>query len=743
MTPAHPDAPDSGDRASSRFDVAVLFSRAGLVFASLASTYVAAVAFGHLVFRDGVGPGSILLWLLFVVLFMWVAQGFWTATIGLLHLLRSSPNSIVPFRREPTPRLRIADLPRTAVVMPIYNEDAVRVMAGMEAMIRSVAQTGYGRAFDWHVLSDTRDPALWIEEEVQVQALRQAVGDDVNIYYRRRHKNHARKSGNLEEWCTRFGAHYAFMLVLDADSVMDGDTVVEMAHRMAHDDEIGILQAPPTPVGRTSLFARCQQFAARVYGEVFTTGFGVWTHQDGNYYGHNALIRVEPFLKHCGLPILPGKPPLGGEILSHDFVEAALMRKAGYTVKIAYDLTGSYEECPTTLLDFAQRDQRWCQGNLQHMRLVVTRGYHPLSRVHLAMGVMSYVASPLWLIFMLVSLIVVGTERWMDPSAMNIVASPLDPMSPALVGFLLFGAVMLMLLIPKFYAVCLLLQRPALLRAHGGELPTVASAIIEVFVSVLVAPLMMLYHSRFVVTTLAGRSVNWGKQNRDECALGWADAWEDHRGHMVLGILATAAVWIAAPSLLLWSLPVLVGLIFAVPIAKLMSSAPVGAWLRDHRLLLIPEETAQPRVLQRFALALKRTAALRRRSQDVDPRDRVIADPALLQLHLSILADNPEPRPLPEGLDVNIATEQAMNRGLASLDRDAQNAILSSPESLRRLHRYAWATWPADTLASITRQPLRSLLPGNPVAELDDAASRPSAPPASPPLTPGVLSARA
>ncbi|MEM8781887.1 MAG: glucans biosynthesis glucosyltransferase MdoH [Planctomycetota bacterium] len=737
--------PEPGGQPAPRFDPAVIFSRAGLVLASLASTYVAAVAFGHLVFRDGLGPGSVLLWLLFVVLFMWVAQGFWTATIGLLHMLRSSPTSIVPLRREPTPRLAVADLPRSAVVMPIYNEDPVRVFAGVEAMIRSVAQTGYGDAFDWHILSDTRDPAVWIEEQMQAQALRDAVGDSVRLYYRRRHRNTARKSGNLEEWATRFGTGYECMLVLDADSVMDGDTVVEMAHRMAHEPNVGILQAPPTPVGRTSLFARCQQFAARVYGEVFTTGFSVWTHQDGNYYGHNALIRVRPFLEHCGLPILPGKPPLGGEILSHDFVEAALMRKAGYTVKIAYDLTGSYEECPTSLLDFAQRDQRWCQGNLQHTRLVVTRGYHPLSRVHLAMGVMSYVASPLWLIFMLVSLIVVATKRWApDPTAIGGVASPLDPMSPALVGFLLFAAVMLMLLIPKLYAVCLLLQRPTLLRAHGGELATVGSAIIEVFVSVLIAPLMMLYHSRFVLTTLRGRTVNWSKQNRDECELGWAEAWEDHRGHTLIGVLAVGGVWLAAPSLLLWSLPVLAGLIFAVPIAKLMSSAAVGAWLREHRLLLIPEETIRPRVLQRFSQALRRTAALRGRAADVDPRDRVIADPALLQLHLDILADNDEPRPLPEDFDLAVATEQAVNHGIADLPRDAQNAILSSPDSLRRLHRYAWATWPADTLANIARQPLATLLRHHPMADADAAPAAPATSSAPVPLSrPGVLSAGA
>ncbi len=701
---------DPAAKPRPRFDIAVLFSRVGLALATFASTYLGAMAFGHLVFRQGVNVGTVLLWLLFTVLFLWVAQGFWTATIGLLHLLRRSPMSIVPYRPEPTPKLPPDRLPRTAVVMPIYNEDPVRVFAGVEAMIRSVDQTGYGKAFDWFILSDTRDPRVWINEELQLAALRDAVGDKARVFYRRRHKNTARKSGNLEDFCTRFGSAYTFMLTLDADSVMDGDTVVEMAQRCAARDDIGILQAPPTPVGRLSFFARCQQFAARVYGEVFTTGFGVWTHLDGNYYGHNALIRIQPFVEHCGLPILPGKPPLGGEILSHDFVEAALMRKAGYKVRIAYDLTGSYEECPTTLVDYAKRDQRWCQGNMQHLRLVFTRGYHPLSRIHLGMGVMSYLASPLWLAFMLLGLVVVATQRWAGGETLITHASPLDPISPALVGVLLFVAVMAMLLIPKFYAVCMLLQRPALLRAHGGELPAVISALIEVTVSVLIAPLMMVYHTRFVLTTLSGRSVNWGKQNRDETQLGWADAWRDHWLHTVLGLVALAVVWGVAPGLVGWASPVFAGLVFAVPLAMLLSNAKVGIWLRDRGLLMIPEEGHTPRVLRRFALALRRTQRVADRAAHLDPLDRVVTDPALLELHRLHLDTNDEPKPVADGVDLEHATEVALRDGLADLKRPEQDAVLSSPASLRRLHRYAWAMWPPEKLAKVAKEPLPRLL---------------------------------
>ncbi len=706
----------------------MIFSRVGLVAATLLSTYAGSMAFGHLVFREGVTVGTVLLWLLFVVLFLWVAQGFWTATIGLLHMLRRSPTSIVPLQPEEVPRVEPGKLPRTAVVMPVYNEDPVRVFAGVEAMIRSVHQTGYGEAFDWFILSDTRDPRVWVNEEIQLAALRDAVGDLANVFYRRRHENKARKSGNLEDFCTRFGSAYTFMLTLDADSVMDGDTVVEMAQRMHHRDDLGILQAPPTPVGRLSFFARCQQFAARVYGEVFTTGFGVWTHLDGNYYGHNALIRLEPFIKHCGLPILPGKPPMGGEILSHDFVEAALMRRAGYNVRIGYDLTGSYEECPTTLVDFAKRDQRWCQGNMQHLRLVFTRGYHPLSRIHLSMGVMSYLASPLWLTFMLLGLVVSAAHRWFNTDAFAINASPLDPMSPALVGLLLFAAVMLMLLMPKFYAVCLLLQRPALLRAHGGEIPAVLSAIIEVAVSVLIAPLMMLYHTRFVLTTLSGRCVNWGKQNRDEAVLGWKDAWRDHRWHTFIGVVSLAVVWYVAPGLVLWASPVFVGLILAVPVAKVLNSARVGTWLRDRGLLMIPEEAHTPRVLRRFAKALRRTSRLAERANHVDPLDRVVADPALFELHRIVLDANDEPRPTPDGIDLDLATEQALGHGLSAVPDKAAAAVLSCGSSLDRLHRHAWASWDAATLAKVAKEPLPRLLQRTRLRRESDQAPPPPEP---------------
>lgn len=665
-----------------------LFSRFSLLLATVASTYLASYAFAHVVFGNqgtGVNPVTIALWLLFCVLFLWVAQGFWTATIGLLQMLRRSPNAVFKVKTESKDWVEPEELPRSAVLMPIYNEDSVRVFAGVEAIIRSIEAQGYTAAFDHYILSDTTDPTVWLHEETQLAAIIDQFADeglDVNIYYRRRHKNKARKSGNIEDWCERFGREYTFMLTLDADSVMDGNTIVEMVHRSTAHHDIGILQVPPQPVNRNSLFARCQQYAASVYGEVFNVGFGHWTHLDGNYYGHNALIRVQPFIEHCGLPLLPGKAPLGGEILSHDFVEAALIRKAGYKVQIAFDLDGSYEECPTTLVDYAIRDQRWCQGNMQHIRLVFTRGYKWMSRIHLGMGVMSYLASPLWLAFMLLGLmaVIIGGEG---------VADPFNPFGPFLIGVTLFAVVMAMLLIPKFYAVCLVLQRPDIMRAHGGELQAVLGAILEVGISILIAPLMMVYHTTFVINTLLGRSVKWNAQSRDEAAVGWRDAARNHWKHTAGGLISGVLIAWLAPSLFFWALPVLVGLVVSIPVSVLLSSVSVGTWLRKHRLLMIPEEHDKPKVLRLHQLALRRTQAVADAVADQHPMDRVVRDPAFHRFHLATLASNREP--FESTVNVAAALEQAQANGLSNLERPEQVAILSNPHALRRLHHAAWA----------------------------------------------------
>ena len=186
--------------------------------------------------------------------------------------------------------------------------------------------------FDYFLLSDTTDPDVWVAEERALVALRDRLRGKGKVYYRHRRKNLNRKAGNIADFVTRWGGAYPNMVVLDADSLMTAHSVVSLAAAMEDDPDAGIIQTLPLIINRNTLFARLQQFAARIHGPIIASGLAVWMGRDGNYWGHNAIIRTAAFAAHCGLPDLRGRPPLGGHILSHDFVEAALIRRAGYAV---------------------------------------------------------------------------------------------------------------------------------------------------------------------------------------------------------------------------------------------------------------------------------------------------------------------------------------------------------------------------------------------------------------------------
>lgn len=711
----------------------LLIPRTILILLTAATTAAATWGFVELFAADGFGVLDGVLTGLFVILFVWISLSFWTATMGFIQCLRKyDPHAIIKVKSNIAPVK--GPLPRTALLMPVYNEDSARTFAGLAAIHESLRATGEGHAFDIFVLSDTTDPDKWIAEEQAWARFKASVeGTGGQVYYRRRHRNLHRKAGNISDWCRRWGAHYKYFLILDADSVMAGVTLVEMTRRMEADDRIGILQAPPMPVNRGSLFARCQQFAASVYGEIFTTGFALWTQVDGNYYGHNAIIRTEAFIKYCGLPDLPGKAPLGGEILSHDFVEAALIRRAGYKVQIAHDLPGSYEECPTTLIDFAKRDQRWCQGNLQHLRLMFAYGFHPISRIHLGMGAMSYLSSPLWLLFMLVGGIVAASSHvpqradapeplpvvealGEEPVAVDTLPEPApeaevaaEPVEDDTFGgavwamlqthraLVIFGSTMLLLLLPKLWSFLLLLVHREKLAAHGGEGKAAVSVFIETVVSVLVAPILMAFHSTFVVVTLMGHSVHWGPQRRNETGVGLHEAFDAHGGHTVAGLAAAVATWTLAPSLFWWLTPIFFSLILSVPISIVLSSAALGQKARNAGLLLIPEETHAPRVLERTQRFLNENEALAERDRKLDAISRLLVDPALFALHLEVLTAT--------GHETSRAREKvrqvALHGGPRYLKKKQKLALLADPQSLQWLHRAVWRQWPRRWLKAI------------------------------------------
>jgi len=656
-----------------------------LTAASLGTTAAGTWAFHRVLSPAEPGLVEFVLVALFALLLLWIAFSFWTATVGLLHLLRRDRFSLFPLKSAIKPIPPGAPLPRTAVAMPIHNEDPVSVMANIRAVRSGLVDSGHVAAFDFYILSDTTDPDIWLREERAYHHLVGALGPESRVYYRRRRLNTGRKSGNLRDFCERWGSLYECVLVLDADSTMAAETIVEMARRMGEDPKLGILQAPPKPVNRDSLFARCQQFAASVYAEVFTAGFALWTHVDGNYYGHNAIIRVQPFTEHCALPKLSGPPPLGGEILSHDFVEAALLRRAGYTVKVAWDLGGSYEEVPPRLLDYAQRDQRWCQGNLQHARVVPTHGLHPVSRLHLLMGIMSYVSSPLWLAFMLIG----GVSLFWTTRDAELAA----PQSWAV---WIFGLVMLMLLLPRAYAFQILLNDRRRLTAHGNDGLAALSVVLEILISALIAPIMMVFHTVFVVGTLTGRSVSWKAQQRSESATTWRDAVGAYWPFTVIGLVATAGAWAIDPGLVAWLSPVLAGLLLAIPLAVLLDSPAVGRAARRYGLFLIPEETDRPAVLRAQRRYIREFASAMT-DPGVPPLTRVVIDPTLHALHLALQRDHGDFEVGDAALHTQLR-EAFLHQNAAQLDRQQKLAILNDPEMLKQLHEEVWRTWPQERL---------------------------------------------
>ena len=574
---------------------------------------------------------TVLQWLLlalFTLNFSWIALAFTSALLGFAVLLRRP--------RQPT-ELPSALRSRTAIVMPVYNESTARTFAAVEAIRESVEATGLGRHFDYFILSDSTNPDAWIAEERAFLALRTRLGPNARLYYRHRPKNYHRKAGNIADFVSRWGGSYDHMLVLDADSLMTGECIVRLAMAMEADPDAGIIQTLPLIINRNTLFARVQQFAARVYGPVIATGLSAWMGKDGNYWGHNAIIRTKAFAAHCGLPDLSGKPPLGGHILSHDFVEAALIRRAGWTVYMLPDLSGSYEESPPSLIDLSARDRRWCQGNLQHMRIVMASGLKLPTRQHFATGIMSYLASPFWLFQLIVGIALVLQTTYIRPEyfSRDFRLFPVWPRFDPERALALFALTMGILLAPKVFGLVLMLLSREGRRACGGTVRLLLSSLIEVVLSALIAPILMLIQSGSVFQILLGRDTGWQPQRRDDGSIPWSDIVRRHRWHTVLGIVTGISAFLIATSLFLWMSPTIIGLVLAIPLSWLSGQLAVGLVLKRLGLLLTPEEANPPTIALRANQLQAEHAKLR--FDDADGLVALFNDPTLRECHEAML----------------------------------------------------------------------------------------------------------
>jgi membrane glycosyltransferase len=629
-----------------------------------------------------VGGVTMLEWavlLLFVPLFAWIAFSFMSALAGFAVLLLRS--------REPLGIDPDAPLPsigsRNAMLLPTYNEDPYRIMARLRAMYESVGQSGYGSRFDWFVLSDTTSPSIWIAEEKCFLRLREDAGAQ-NIFYRHRLENTARKSGNIEDWVKRFGAAYDHMIILDADSLMTGDTIVRLVSAMESHPGVALIQTLPIIVNARTLFARLQQFSGRLYGPLVAAGVAWWHGSEGNYWGHNAIIRVRAFAQDAGLPHLPGRKPFGGHILSHDFVEAALMRRAGWAIRMVPALGGSFEECPPSLLDFAARDRRWCQGNLQHLAVLPARGLHWVSRLHLLTGIGTYLTAPLWLLFLVFGILISLQAHFVRPEYFpkGFSLFPKWPAEDPILAAWVFVGTMGLLIVPKLLAFILLVIRTRSRRQFGGGLVVFLGLLIETFLSGLIAPVMMIFQSAAMAEILLGRDAGWQVQRRDDGEWSREELTRKCAAPSLFGVgMAVSAFAVSLP-LLIWMAPVILGLLLSIPIAMLTSNASNP----NSGLFRTPEERTPPQILVRAnELASAAGEAIER------PLLELRSDPRLLDAHLMNL---PRDRSrIPGQINPHLAIARAkiedaetLDEALGYLTSREEFAVLGSPSMLGALH---------------------------------------------------------
>ncbi|MBA3909354.1 MAG: glucans biosynthesis glucosyltransferase MdoH [Rhodobacter sp.] len=491
-----------------------------------------------------------------VFAFFWVALSVVSALLGLFW--------------RPRPQAQALHGLSVAILLPMYGEPAAATIGNAFGLLEGL--TGKSRhRFSLHILSDSRSPADAGQEAAVVAALR-ARQPGLPIHYRRRAANADYKSGNIRDWVTTRGQDHDAMLILDADSVMGPQTVLRMADRLATEPELGLIQTVPRVLPGHSLWQRLQSFASEVYGTNLGRGFALWTGTEANFLGHNALVRTRAFAASAGLPHLPGRAPRGGVILSHDFVEAALIRRAGWGVRMLPEASDSFEDTPETLLGYLRRDRRWCQGNMQHLRLLAVPGLNPVSRFHLLQGAMAYLASVWWLALLVLWALPGKGGALPDVFAANPFMPNWPDLPPVTQGALML-IVTLMLLGPKLLGIVAHIRDRGLCLRHAPGF--VASVVVEIALSVLIAPALMVHQVRAVLRTLAGFDGGWMPHLTGRPGLGTLVRF--HATETLLGLGLLGLAWFG--QLTPWLLPVAVSLTLSIPLSWLVQRDPAAAWL--------------------------------------------------------------------------------------------------------------------------------------------------------------------
>jgi membrane glycosyltransferase len=559
---------------------------AALVLGSIAGLlWLATVALS----AGGFDPLRVLILILFTVTLPWSVIGFWNSLIGFLIMRFSSDPiaAVLPIVK----RVR-GDEPitsSTAILVCVRNENPDRVVRNVSPMIGGLVTAEVANRFHLYILSDTNDAAIAAQEEARFGALEAAWRGRIAITYRRRTDNTAFKAGNIRDFCERWGSLHEFAITLDADSVITAEAVLRLVRVIQADPKLGILQGLVVGMPSTSAFARIFQFGMRLGMRSYTVGSAWWQGDCGPYWGHNAVIRLAPFIKHCHLAPREGGGPLAGHILSHDQLEAVLMRRAGYEVRVLPEEDLGWEENPVTLLEFIRRDLRWCQGNMQYWPFITLPGLKPVSRYQLVLWVFMFVSSPAWiglLIAITASVALNGADSFVRSDA----------------GRALFAIILVMWFAPKILTVIDILFRTEARRSFGGTARLLASVVTETVFFLLLSPIMWFGHTMFFGGLLFGRTVGWGGQARDDHAVPLAAAVSQLWPHTALGLACLGVLAVTAPAAIPYALLLAGGLALSIPLAVVTASPAVGRVLVRIGLGRLPEETAPPPVLRTLAL---------------------------------------------------------------------------------------------------------------------------------------------
>jgi membrane glycosyltransferase len=622
------------------------------------------------------GWPAVLLVVLFSILFTWIGLGFWTAVFGFAMLRRGGDPHSLSRRFSGCAGAR-SFKGRLALVMPVCHEPVQRSLDNLQAVYQELEDKGWHNQLDVYVLSDSQDPEVWLEEQATCAELSAGMAAGNRLFYRRRRVNLNFKSGNIADFLRRWGARYRYMVVLDADSLLTASAIEKLVQLMEQRPRAGIIQTAPRLVRADTRFARLQQFANRCYGRIHSAGLAAIQLGDANYWGHNAIIRVAPFMAHCGLRKLRGWGLFRGPVLSHDYLESALMGRAGFEVWLEPAIAGSYEESPPTLGDDLIRDRRWCRGNLQHLVPLLTmtklRFAH---RLALLTGVLSYLASPLWLAFLALS----GYLAMAGPPGSQPLPGLIGVSSTGwnLAGACLIGLTVTTLLGPRILALvdqCLARRE----RLFGGRWRMAASTVIETLISLILAPIRMIAHSGHVAGAVVNSSLRWQGQNRTG-----AGGLEEALQHFARPALVCACVLILiqwfSPNLTLWALPVTI----PVLIAPLLT-----VWLAGKRTgqqMVIPEQASPVPVIARA-------------SMDHPQNNRL---PSLSWFEQTVLSPRyhcwRQRQPGPSGGSkqrvLNALVNQCAAQGPGALTSSQISLLCDHPEAMQSLHLKAWQSEP-------------------------------------------------